>query len=276
MFIRGIAQTAYVVAMLLSTANIVHAESRYVAPFENLRRTHDLTAFGGDLRKAREEPVADMGQDITYLLDVVSSTDNDPAVQVQALQELYMIAFALANYTTEPIEAFRPAIRLFEAHLDEALADPTSKWAWSIVSLTAFVGLQPRPRTIALFRLLVDSKDERVQEIAMVALARLHPRPAEAKQTLISRLDKVHAGVRILVASYALDDPDFLAILTKFLEGTDPDEQRDAIRILAGSGGIAKPALPALRRLQQRKNLDPEVARNVNIAIGNIENARQR
>lgn len=267
------------VFLLLSVTTVLRSESRFSIPFENFRRAHDSKVFGEELAKALGKP-SNFEEDISYLISVVSSTDEDQAVQDRALEELFFRAFELANSTTQQIEAFRPAIPLFERHLNEALADTNSKWTLPLLSLTAFAGLQPSPQTIPLFYRVLDAKDDRRKDLgpgdrttwlaALIAVARLSPRPAEAKKALLARVGKLDSEETMGVFSYALDDPNFLAIFTKYLESTDVEEQRSAMRHLVHAGALAAPALDILRGLQRCRNLDKEVAANITIVIDKI------
>ena len=282
-FVLKLNRLLWAAVLLPSVAGVLCAESRFAIPFENLRRNHDSKAFGEEIRKAREHD-STFDEDIAYLISVVSSTDTEQAVQDRALEELFFMAFDRANYTTRQIDAFRPAIPVFERHLNEALADTNSKWTLPLLSLTAFAGLQPSPQTVPLFYRVLDAKDDRRKDLgpadrttwlaALIAMARLHPRPAEAKKALLARVGKLDSEETMGVFSYALDDPHFLAMFAKYLESTDVEEQRSAMRLLVHAGALAAPALDTLRGLQQRRNLDNEVAANVKAAIDKIEGKR--
>ncbi len=255
----------------LITADL-HAESRFTVPFENFRRTHDSDEFGKQERKALEQPAMDLGEDVAYLA-AVCSEGKEPFLQDQALQALIITAFQTAQLTTKPVDAFRPAAAVFENHLDDALADVNSKWAAALLSLTALAGLQPSPRAIPLFYRIVGESTKLTDE-ALLALARLSPRPAEAKRILLERSPNLDRDERMEILAFALDDPDFLAIFARSLESEDAYEQRRAIKYLVHVGPLAKPALEILYRLQQRPNLDKEVAANTKTAIVQIEGAK--
>jgi hypothetical protein len=185
----------------------------------------------------------------------------------------------MSQFTTKPIDAFQPAMSVFEAHFDEASADVKSKWNGMLLSLTALAGLQPSPRLIPLFYRVLDDKytsamrgkSGDMTELALIALARLNPRPPEAKRILLQRTPKFDRDERIEILAFALDDPDFLAIFAKSLESTEVYEQWRATKYLVHVGASAKPALQILHRLNQRTDLDKEVASNVKTAIDQIE-----
>jgi len=266
-----IAWTAILAALI---AGALQAESRFAVPFENFRRTHDSGALyrtmsSGTVMQAK----ANLYEDIGYLIPVCAD-GQEPILQDQALLQLYLIAFQLANATEQPINALRPAIPIFESHLDEALADINSKWAMALFTLTGLAGLQPDPRVIPVFYRMSEANDPRLREKALFALARLSPRPPEAKRILLQKAATFDSGERIEILSYALDDPDFLGIFAKSLESKDVSEQRRATKLLVHAGVSAKPALEILLRLQQRPDLDTQVSANIQAAINQIQGSK--
>jgi len=259
--------------LVTSIAADLDAESRFATPFENLRRTHDLGTFGEEMQKALDQPTTNGPEDVAYLADVCSD-DKDELLQDKALRELEVLAFEIAQSTAKPLDAFRPVMAVSEKHIDEALAKPSSKWAGTLAWLTAFAGLQPSPRAISLLCRALDDKDNRMTDVFLIALARLSPRPAEAKRILLERAPAFDRDERVQILAFALDDPDFLAIFAKSLESTEAWEQRQAIKYLVHIGASAKPALEILYRLQQRPDLDKEVAAKVKTAINQIESSK--
>lgn len=248
----------------------LNAESRFAIPFEALRRAHDLKTFGEEMEKALGQPATNIAEDIAYLADVCSD-DKDELIQDKALRELGILAFELSQRTSKPVDAFRPVLAVSEKHIDEALANVGSKWAGTFAWLTAFAGLQPSPRAIPVLCRALGDKDNRMTDLFLIALARLSPRPAEAKRILLERAPKFDRDERIEILAFALDDPDFLAVFAKSLESEDAYEQKRAIKYLVYVGASAKPALEILYRLQQRPALDRQVAAAVKTAIEQIQ-----
>jgi hypothetical protein len=90
---RLIRSTAFLVlaaVLMISVAADLNAESRFAFPFENFRRTHNRGTFGDEMRKALEQPTADLGEDISYLIAVCADKKEEPLLQDKALEELFL------------------------------------------------------------------------------------------------------------------------------------------------------------------------------------------
>jgi hypothetical protein len=250
-------------------------QSKYAGPFENYRRNRDPAAFGKEMQKAEELGI-DLRDEVPFLLGVIASS-GDKLIREEARLSLFTLAWGqVLNDHPSVKEVFRPAVAVFEAHLDEALIDESFGWGSSIASLTAFIGLQPDERSLALFYRMLDYKDKRAHGIALTALARLKPLPSAAKRLLLSRTGNYPLRERLEVLAFAIEDSDVLQTYARYLESNDIEEGRLATRMLSRIGPQAKPALELLQRLQQRSDLDEEVAANVKAAIDHIQKETPR
>ena len=272
---RIIPRLIWTVAICSTVTEMALAESKYSAVFESFRISHDEKEFSLKMRKALEvqgASTASVTEDIRYLISLVEFTDAEPIVQDYALTYLQFIASLYANWMA-PVEAFSPAIPIFERHLNEALSDPTSKWTRPILYMTAFVGLQPSTQTIPLFYSLLNRKGI-LADIAVVALARLHPRPPEAKKIIMAYAEKdLQKDDSLSVLLYALDDADLLAIFARSLESENIAEQRRAVELLDRPGNFAAPTLNILRRIETSV-LDEETTQHIKNTIERIEGKR--
>lgn len=242
----------------------VSGQSKYAPLFEKFRQT-------GDDRELRRELIGvnvkfvDLDSEVPVLLEVISSA-RDPTSVEQARGFLMLMAM----YHPLEGEKFHPAISVLERHLSEALADENSKWGVSIVGLTAYVGLTPSSQGLALMYRMAEYKDESAQGLAILALAKLKPIPPEAKQVLFTRLNKIAgkiSGPPVLSAlTFAISDPDVLQAFVTSAESEDVDNQRIATQVLSSMSPIPRSAVNVFRRLQQRKDLDEQVAANVRAA----------
>jgi hypothetical protein len=263
--------------LVLALSSVIWAESKYAGPFENYKRTRDKTVFDQEIAEIRESGGIDFRQDIPFLIDLVASS-GDLLVENQARDVLFGLAyyglFLSPGLDPSFSELFRPAVAIFESHLDEALKEPEDTHGWShpIASLTAFVGLQPSPRTLTLFYRMAKSKSPGDSGLGLIALARLKPLPLEAKNIILSRTKSTGLQSNAEILSFAIDDPDVMKRFLKSLESDNVDEQRAATKRLSWMGAYPAPIRDALRRLQQRKDLDEDVFTNVKAAIERIDN----
>src|SRR5712672_3518698 len=99
-------------ATLLSTP--LCSQSKYAPIFEKFQRTGDQSAFLKELFEPTRQSL-DPRVEVPVLLEVISTSTN-PESQEQARGHLCMMAF---NHPLEG-EIFRPAIAVFERHLDAA------------------------------------------------------------------------------------------------------------------------------------------------------------
>ena len=110
--------------------------------------------------------------------------------------------------------------------------------------------------------------NEASRGVVLIALARLKPIPERAKAMLLSGVEKVDLKSKLEIA---IDNPDVLKVFLKYLDSDDVNEQRLVTQVLSQAGPSARPTLDALRRLQQRPDLDAEVARHIDDALALIQ-----
>ncbi|MEO8368839.1 MAG: hypothetical protein ABI806_06545 [Candidatus Solibacter sp.] len=258
------------VAASLSSVGL--AQSRYAAPFENYRRSHDSEKLGNELRDVSG---IKFSEDIPYLIGVISN-DNEETLVRWARLKLLTITSGLVGVDIAAIQdRFLPAIPVFENHLASASTDDEKfQWAMSIASLTAFVGLQPTPDGLSLFYRMVESGHEGNRRIALLALARVKPLPAKAKGLILHHYPGEFPSARLGRFAFALEDADIQKEFVSFLDSDEVQDQQLAAKTLADVGPRARPALAALIRLQNRPGLDETVARNVKKAIDAIDRNR--
>jgi hypothetical protein len=248
---------------------------RYAPVFENYRLSHDRGAFMRQMEAAEKDGI-DIRVEVQFLVNSLSS-GTDPLIQERAESCLFILLNRELNNLDPAVgEVFRAAIPVFESHLNEAELDRNSRWATSLVSLTAFAGLQPSSRALRLMYRMVDDKDERTQGLALLGLARLKPLPSEAKQILISRLvkapDKMSGPDVLGILTYALDDPDVQTILLESASSDDPKAQWAVVNMLYTLGPPPPRALDILRRFEERQDLGKDLAETVKAAIARLEN----
>jgi len=255
---------------VIGCSGVAWSQSKFAAAFDKFRRTGDRAVLYKELNGANHLGL-DLRIEIPALLDVVSYS-NDPVALDIARGEVCSLAF---EHPLE-VDVFRPALLVFERHLQEAESDERSVWGSSIVGLHAIFGFQPSSRVLALMFRMVDYKDTWSQSAALKALARVQPLPKEVKELFRSRITKQQgkiSGPELLpTLVYALPDPDALEILTTSAESDDPKTQRIATQVLSRMSPIPQPAAEVFRRLQSRKDLDEDVKANVKAAIDRIEN----
>jgi len=118
---------------------------------------------------------------------------------------------------------------------------------------------------------MLSSKYSGNQAMALIALSRLRPLPQEAKKTLLSRTAGYSPLQKMEALVFALDDPDVRKIFLNYLESKNVQEQRDVTRTLSLAGVSNPQVTNVLRRLQQRSDLDEEVAASVKLVIDRVE-----
>jgi hypothetical protein len=253
------------IGLLLALASAAAlAQSKYEAPFENYRRTLDVQAFGEAIRSAGGQ-TTHFDEDVKYLASVLAPGSFDATAQEIARQQLDVLAFGVMAYSGSASiqNYFRPAIEALQAHIPGASADTESKWAGSLVSLTAFVGIQPTPPTVGLIYRMIDSKNQRLGNIALLALARIKPLPPGASKILLSRSAALDEKGRLEMWACALDELDMREAFLKYLDSEDVEDQRLATLVLSQFNGSTQPILDQLALLRGRKDLDAQVAANL-------------
>jgi len=244
------------------------AQSKYEAPFENYRRTLDMQAFGEGIRNAGSQ-TTHFDEDVKYLASVLAPGSFDATAQEIARQELDVLAFGVMAYSGSASvqNSFRPAMEALQQHLPRDLGDAESKWAGSLVSLTAFVGLQPNSPMVGLIYRMLDGKNKRLGNIALLALARIKPLPPDANKILLTRGAGLDPKGRLEMWAFALDDPDVREAFLKYLDSENVEDQRLATLVLSQIQTPAQPILGHLVQIRSRKDLDAQVAANLDRAL---------
>jgi hypothetical protein len=250
--------------LLLLASAVALAQSKYGAPFENYRRTLDMQAFGEGIRNAGGQ-TTHLDEDVKYLAGVLASGSFDATAQEIARQQLDAVAYSVIAYSGSASiqDYFRPAMEALQKHMPEASTDTESKWARSLVSLTAVVGLQPNPPMVGLIYRMLDGKNKRLGNIALLALARIKPLPPDANKILLSRGAGLDPKGRLEIWAFTLDDPDVREAFLKYLDSENVEDQRLATLVLSQTKAPAQPILDQLVRLRSRKDLDAQVAANL-------------
>jgi hypothetical protein len=249
---------------LLAASAVTLAQSKYEAPFETYRRTLDVQALDEGVSEAHRK-TTHFEEDIRYLVSVLEPDGFDETAQEAARQELDAIAYSVIAYSGSASiqDYFRPAMEALQEHMPEASADTDSKWALSLVSLTAVVGLQPAPSTVELIYRMLDGKNTHFRNIALLALARIKPLPPDANKILLSRGVALDPKGRLEMWSLALDDAEVREAFLKYLDSEHVEDQRLATLVLSQINVSPQPILDQLLRLKGLKDLDPQVAANL-------------
>jgi hypothetical protein len=247
------------------------AQSKFAPVFERFAQSGNHTALISDLFDAARSGV-DATTEVPVLLDFIQSNRSSAGVE-EARGWICILAsnLLLRLPSAETLRVFQRAADLFESQLDLPAGTAGAKWAVSIVSLTAFIGIQPSPRGLTIIYGMTDDADDRAQGVAIGALARLRPLPARAKALLLSRSAKISGKLSGPVVfgslTFAADDPDVLQTLLKYAESQNVEEQFSATQALAGLNPIPPVAIEEFRRLESRPELDQNVLANVKGAL---------
>jgi hypothetical protein len=254
--------------LLVAASAATLAQSKYEAVFETYRRTLDVQALDEGVSEAHRK-VTHFDEDVRYLASVLEPGGFDETAQEAARQELDAIAYSVIAYSGSASiqDYFRPAMEAFQKHMPEASADTESKWARSLVSLTAVVGLQPNPPMVGLIYRMLDGKNKMLGNIALLALARIKPLPPDANKILLTRGAGLDPKGRLEMWAFALDDPDVREAFLKYLDSENVEDQRLATLVLSQIQTPALPILGHLVQLRSRKDLDAQVAANLDRAL---------
>lgn len=258
-------QSIQILGIALATLLPIYAraESKYTAPFEKYAATKDIQGLRDDLRAIAQKPI-NYGEDVDELVKVLTSPTLDSNGFDVATTELLMIAAGALSFPDDTVtDVFQHALDAFKQHLREALSDQTSKWAFTLVAVTAFPGVQPDEDTAELLYRFAESKaPEPQRSVALLGLARIRPLPIRARDTILSDTRTLTPDARLGIWGYALADPEIHAQFVKSLSGDNVAEQRVATRVLARTADCHA-ALADLRALKSQAALDQTVATNV-------------
>jgi len=248
------------------------AQSKFTPVFDKYAQSGNHAALVSELFEAERSGV-DAMTEVPALLDFIQlDRGSEGADDARAWICILAGHLLLTRPSAEMLRVFQRAADLFESQLDLPSGTTRAKWAGSLASLTAFIGIQPSPRALIIIYGMMDDADERAQGVAIGALARLKPLPVRAKALLLSRSAKVDgklSGAVVLGSlAFAADDPDVLQTLLKYAESQSVEEQFSATQALAMLNPIPPVAIEEFRRLESRPELDQNVRANVKGALG--------
>jgi hypothetical protein len=153
-------------------------------------------------------------------------------------------------------EVFQPAIDALKPHLREAMVDPASKSAFTLVAAIAFPGVQADDETQQFLYTVADSSAPQPQRlVALLGLARLKPLPARAIQVLLSKTSGLTAGAKLYMLVHALSDREIHSEFAKSLASESVTEQKTAAGVLATTADCGS-ALDDLLAVKSQTDLD--------------------
>src|SRR5712664_1987413 len=114
----AIVRSVRVATLILSLSGLLPGQSKYAGAFENFKRTRDPEAFAREIDEAESRGI-DLRVEVPFLVDILSSS-SDQAIQEKARFKLFGLAYGWrTNLHPLVAEVFRPAVAIFERHLDE-------------------------------------------------------------------------------------------------------------------------------------------------------------
>jgi hypothetical protein len=273
MFIKGFvnfALTFFTIAAIPSQRAMANDGNRLSAAFQEYERTGNRDALSSELIQADEQGT-DLRSSVAVLLEVISST-RDERERDYAVWAFFWLArhHPFASSTPDEIEIFRPALSVFERHLNET-SDEESLWAPLIAGLTWTMGFQPSVPALSLIYRRTNYRNPVRQALAFNALARVKPFPSQAIQLFRSRLDNPDNGLPTPMIVYslqlALPDPNALKIALEAAESPDIKQQKAAIYILSVMDPMPPSAITLFRRLQRAGDLEAGLAEYLQRAL---------